>query len=34
MPAALLPLLSRLLTTLIGQIFIALGISAITYKGV
>ena len=34
MPAALLPLLSRLLTTLIGQVFIALGISAISYKGV
>ena len=34
MPAALLPLLSRLLTSLIGQIFIALGISAVTYKGV
>lgn len=34
MPPALLPLLSRFLTTLIGQVFIALGISAISYKGV
>lgn len=32
-PAALLPMLSTLLTSLVGQVMMALGISVISYQG-